>query len=94
MFFTGLTTGSQLIASCHPDDKPSLEAFTALGGKAISENLPVVQSSDIIFISVKPNVVSKVLNEVANLSAGKLFISIAMGINLKQIEEVFAKSLL
>jgi pyrroline-5-carboxylate reductase len=87
----GLTRGDQLIASCHPDDKMSLEAFKNLGGKSISENCPVVKDCDVIFISVKPNVVSTVLNEIQGISAGKLFVSIAMGITIKQIEEILPK---
>lgn len=47
----------------------------------------VVKNSEIIFVSVKPTVVSNVLEEVKPLSAEKLFISIAMGVTLKQIEQ-------
>lgn len=67
----------------------SLNAFKAFGAHSIVENLPVVQKSDVIFISVKPNVVISALNDVKNSSSGKLFVSIAMGVTLSQIEKVF-----
>ena len=76
-----------MIASSHPSDQMSLNAFKAFGAQSIVENLPVVQKSDIIFISVKPNVVESALNDVKESSSGKLFVSIAMGVTLAQIEK-------
>jgi pyrroline-5-carboxylate reductase len=61
------------------------------GAEAVTENLSVVKKSDVVFISVKPNVVSVVLNDVKAISSGKLFISIAMGITLKEIEKELPK---
>lgn len=58
----------------------------ALGAQTIVENVPVVEQSDIIFVSVKPGVVPAVLEEVKTKAAGKLFISVAMGITINQIE--------
>lgn len=52
------------------------------------ENSPVVKKSDIVFISVKPNVVKVALESVKSVSSGKLFISIAMGITINEIEKV------
>lgn len=76
-----------LIASAHPSDTQSLKAFESLGAKAVTENRSVVEKSEIVFISVKPNVVKSVLDDVKNISNGKLFVSIAMGITIKEIEE-------
>jgi pyrroline-5-carboxylate reductase len=61
------------------------------GAEAVTENTSVVKKSDIVFISVKPNVVSTVLDDVRAISSGKLFISIAMGITLKEIENALPK---
>lgn len=52
------------------------------------KNEPVVEKSDIVFISVKPQVVPVILPEIRPLSNNKLFISIAMGITLKMLERV------
>jgi pyrroline-5-carboxylate reductase len=54
----------------------------------VTTNKSVVEKSEIIFISVKPNVVPNVLDDVKALSAGKLFVSIAMGITLNEIEQI------
>lgn len=77
-----------MIASCHPADTFSLEAFKKLGAESVIENIPVVNKSDIVFVSVKPTVVSTVLHDVKPVSSGKLFISIAMGITLREIEKM------
>lgn len=77
-----------MIASAHPLDTASLEAFREFGAEAVIENRSVVEKSDVVFLSVKPNVVKTALNDVKNLSSGKLFVSIAMGITLDEIERI------
>lgn len=52
------------------------------------ENEPVVKNSDVIFVAVKPGIVPNVLQEVKTLASGKLFVSVAMGVTIKQIESV------
>lgn len=54
----------------------------------MTENKFVVERSDVVFLSVKPNVVKTALDAVRSLSAGKLFVSIAMGITLSEIEQI------
>ncbi|KAL7728128.1 hypothetical protein ACLKA6_002263 [Drosophila palustris] len=82
----GLTKPSGLIASVHPADKISLQSFQELGIETLTENAPVVERSDVVFVSVKPQVVPKVLEEIKPLSGNKLFLSVAMGITLKCLE--------
>lgn len=60
----------------------------ALGAKSITENLPVVNYADIVFVSVKPGVVPTVLHDVKKISSGKLFISVAMGVTINEMEKV------
>lgn len=84
--FIGLSKGENFAASCHPKDTACFEAFQKLGAKAFTENVPVVQKSDLIFISVKPNVIVDVLRDVRAKSANKLFISIAMGVTIKELQ--------
>lgn len=77
-----------MIASAHPSDELSLKAFREFGAEAVTDNRKVVEKSDIVFIAVKPNVVKPVLSDIKNISAGgKLFVSIAMGITLGEIEQ-------
>ncbi|ALC46294.1 CG5840 [Drosophila busckii] len=82
----GLTKPSGIIASVHPADKMSQESFQALGIETLVKNAPIVEQSEIVFVSVKPQVVPKVLAEIKPLSANKLFLSVAMGITLKTLE--------
>lgn len=64
--------------------------FQSLGATALYENKSVVLNSDVVIVSVKPDVVVKALKDVQNLPAsnGKLFISVAMGVSTKTIENV------
>lgn len=59
--------------------------------KTITDNGPVVNDSDVVFLSVKPGVVPTVLDEVKSIASNKLFISVAMGITIEQIENVSLK---
>lgn len=77
-----------MIASVHPSDEASLRAFREFGAEAVTENRSVVNKSDVVFISVKPNVVKTALDDVKSLSSGKLFVSIAMGVTLNEIERI------
>lgn len=77
-----------MIASCHPADQQCIDAFKAFGGKAVIDNKKVVETTDIVFLSVKPQIVPIALNDVKSISSGKLFISIAMGVTLADIESV------
>lgn len=85
----GLTKGDHVIASCHPADKQSATAFKGLGATSTHENVPVVEKSEIVIISVKPNIIPIALAEIqtAKIKADKLFLSIAMGVPIKHIEQ-------
>jgi pyrroline-5-carboxylate reductase len=80
-----------LIASAHPSDEASLKAFREFGAEAVTENRSVVEKSDVVFLSVKPNVVKTALNDVKCLSSGKLFVSVAMGITISDIETILPR---
>ncbi|GBP12165.1 Pyrroline-5-carboxylate reductase [Eumeta japonica] len=68
-------------------DVSSIES--GLGAAAFFENKPVVERSEVVIVSVKPDVVGKALSEVKGLAAcsKKLFISVAMGVNIATIEK-------
>ncbi|XP_039970810.1 pyrroline-5-carboxylate reductase 1, mitochondrial [Bactrocera neohumeralis] len=88
----GLTKPERIIASVHPDDKQSFMQFEQIGIETVVKNEPVVEKSDIVLISVKPQVVPVILPEIRPLSNNKLFISIAMGITLQMLEEQLSSS--
>ncbi|GJQ67878.1 hypothetical protein Trydic_g16639 [Trypoxylus dichotomus] len=84
----GLTQGESIIASCHPSDLISHKAFKDLGAESIFENVPVVEKSEIVIVSTKPSVVPIALGDIkkAGIPADKLFLSVAMGVTIKQLE--------
>lgn len=80
-----------MIASCHPSDLASANAFKALGAEALFQNVPVLQKSDIIILAVKPTIVPIALADLKNSSElhfNKLFLSVVMGVTIKQLEKV------
>lgn len=79
-----------MIASAHPSDEASLKAFRDFGAEAVTENRSVVTKSDVVFLSVKPNVLKTALEDVKSVSSGKLFVSVAMGITLSEIEQILS----
>ncbi|XP_049881912.1 uncharacterized protein LOC126377901 isoform X2 [Pectinophora gossypiella] len=85
----GLAKPDEITASCHPADTVSAEAFKKLGATAFFENTPVVERSEVVIVSVKPDVVTPALKEIKNLPASKnkLFISVAMGVSTATIEK-------
>lgn len=90
----GLTKGESMISSCHPSDMASANAFKELGAETTFENIPVVEKSDVIIVSVKPSIVPVALGDIknaSNIKADKLFLSIAMGITTKELERILPK---
>lgn len=82
-----------MIASAHPSDLTALAFWRQeFGAEAVIENRSVVAKSDVVFLSVKPNVVKTALNDVQSLSMGKLFVSIAMGVTLNEIEQILSEA--
>ncbi|TMW39686.1 hypothetical protein DOY81_015234, partial [Sarcophaga bullata] len=63
-----------------------------LGVETITKNDPVIECSNTIFISVKPQTVPQLLDEIKSKSNDKLFISVAMGITLKTLEQNLSPS--
>lgn len=56
------------------------------GCKQVANNAGVVSAADVIFLSVKPQQMTEVMQQVkANVSPDKLFVSIAAGITLAQL---------
>lgn len=61
-----------------------------LGAAAFTDNRSVVERSEVVIVSVKPDVVVPALKEVKDLpeSKNKLFISVAMGVTTATVENV------
>lgn len=91
---SGLAKGDTIVSSCHPSDEASLKAFKELGAEALTDNIPVVQKSDIVIVAVKPNTVPIALADVkkAGVGSDKLYLSVAMGVTLKSLEQMLPKN--
>lgn len=59
-----------------------------MGSNTVFTNAPVIDHSDVLILSVKPQIVPKILPELKIHNKKKLLISIAMGISLASIERV------
>lgn len=71
----------------------SAEAVAAATGvTALAENTAVIEAADVIILAVKPNLLSKVLPEIAPvLAAEKPLVSIAAGVSLERLAELLGK---
>ncbi|KOB75112.1 Pyrroline-5-carboxylate reductase [Operophtera brumata] len=74
----GLAKPDEITASCHPSDLASAEQFKSIGATALFENKSVVERSEVVIVSVKPDVVVPALKELSSLPAvkNKLFITV------------------
>ncbi len=83
----GLVKGTQVVAA-DPFAAAGTRFCQEVAGATLAKNnLEVLQKAQVIFLSVKPQVMAQVLAEIAPQAAGKLFISIAAGINLAKLCE-------
>ncbi|HSB03562.1 MAG TPA: pyrroline-5-carboxylate reductase [Thermodesulfobacteriota bacterium] len=64
------------------------------GARGTTHNIEVVKQSDIVILSVKPQIMKQVIDEIAkHLDLSKLIISIAAGVPLEAIESCAQKEL-
>ena len=69
-------------------DKAKIEDFSDLGiGKAFSSK-KLVETSDYIFLTVKPQVYPSLIEEIKDETKGKCFISVAAGITIDFVESI------
>lgn len=82
---SGLIKPQNMIAS--DVDQNMLKLVSKSGVKTTTDNNELVSQSSLIIIAVKPHVVSKILREVEPIvTPEKLFVSIAAGVTIKQME--------
>ncbi|KAJ1695730.1 hypothetical protein LUZ63_012428 [Rhynchospora breviuscula] len=75
----------------HRADRRSL--FASFGCRILETNAQVVEDSDVVIISVKPQIVRQVLTELKPFfTKDKLIVSIAAGIKMKDIKDWSGKS--
>ncbi|XP_076057063.1 pyrroline-5-carboxylate reductase 3-like [Oratosquilla oratoria] len=86
----GLVQHKNVTASA-PSDR-NLCKLRGLGVATTHENSEVIESSDIIFLSVKPHLLEGAVQELkpVKITHNPLFVSIVSGISLKSLEEMLA----
>lgn len=84
--------GQNLVVS---DGTPSkaAEFAQATGCQAATSNGEAVSAAEVIFLAVKPNMIQTVVQEVAPLLAGKTVVSMAAGLKLATIREMYRSAL-
>jgi len=65
------------------DGQPFLDAFP--GARWTASNAEVVTQSDLTILAVKPQVLPEAMADLREISAGKLFLSIAAGVTLEKL---------
>lgn len=85
----GLSKGEMILASCLQNDVGSIESFQEMGSKTVFTNRPVIDFGDILILSVKPQVVPKVLPDLKD--SNKFLLSIAMGTSIATLEKALPK---
>lgn len=83
---TGFTSAENIKATQKETDGIELKKKN-LGVEIILNNKELVNSSDVVFIAVKPNQVTEVLEDIKSaITPDKLIVSIAAGVTLDKIE--------
>jgi pyrroline-5-carboxylate reductase len=82
----GTVTEKQLVAS-DPIEELGKALAKETGIRFVNDNMEVVDTSDIVLLAVKPQVIDGVLLEIAGAAKhNKLFVSIAAGVPLSRLE--------
>lgn len=87
-----VVSAAQLLCSAPgpADGQPFLDLFP--GSRWTADNAEVVRSSDLTILAVKPQVLPEAMQSLREVSAGRLFLSIAAGTPLEKIRGWLAPS--
>lgn len=76
-------------------DLVKAEAFAKEHGcKVASSNANAVENADVVFIAVKPAFVGNVLDDIGSLIGGKTVVSVAAGVSISTIKEMYSFSVM
>ncbi|MEM1580884.1 MAG: NAD(P)-binding domain-containing protein, partial [Nitrososphaerota archaeon] len=70
----------------------SIRELEKIGVKITTSNIEVASNSDIVFICVKPYKVIQVVREISSHLDGKILISVAAAISIRQLSEAAPKA--
>ena len=70
----------------------SMELSEKYNVKSLQNEIEIVDNSDIIVLSVKPNIYSSVLEKIKDrIGANKIILAIAAGVSIEKIENIVGK---
>ncbi len=81
---TGAVNAKELVVA--DIDEKKLETMRKLGAETTKDAKRAAEA-DVIFIAVKPDLVGKILDEIREVSKGKLIVSVAAGVSTRFIED-------
>ncbi len=73
------------ITLCDKDEQ-KIKRLAEFGLNITTDNRDLVGENEVVFIAVKPDDVESILEEVRDISEGKLFVSVAAGVSIKFVE--------
>lgn len=83
----GIVPAENILASA-PRPARAIELRERWGVEVVHDNREVAARSDVLFLCVKPQILSGVLEEIATSVGGSLVISVAAGVPLSAIERI------
>ncbi|KAG6603328.1 hypothetical protein SDJN02_03325 [Cucurbita argyrosperma subsp. argyrosperma] len=83
---SGLLPPSRISTALYPTPGPPID-FESFGVRVLPKNENVVEESDVVIFSVKPQIVKNVVLKLRPLLGKKLLVSIAAGIKLKDLQD-------
>ena len=85
---------STQVAASGKDTKSLENLYNKYGIKTTEDNSVIMEESDVVFLSVKPQILPDVIAEIAPMmKEGQLFVSIAAGKTMEWIETEFGKEI-
>ncbi|KAB7503768.1 Pyrroline-5-carboxylate reductase 2 [Armadillidium nasatum] len=84
----GIATPKNIIASSPVQDQYLLDKISELGCETTYNNIDAVNFADVVVLSVKPNIIPKVLQDVSSSVCPKkpLITSVAIGVSTEEME--------
>ncbi|XP_076042664.1 uncharacterized protein LOC143026336 [Oratosquilla oratoria] len=85
----GLARPQDIMASSPPVDQALLDKIQGLGCRVSHHNEEVADHSDVVIVSVKPNVISRVLSDIRHVvtPSRQLLASVALGVPLASLQD-------
>ena len=90
----GVATASDIVVSPSTDPSRNASWSEDVGANVLGSNVEVMESADVVFLTVKPHVLPAVLDEIADVvdPSRHLLVSVAAGVPVEFIEKTLRKA--